>query len=304
MKKRILMILGVAVLVSLLLVGCKDNVQEQDGTTGQDGYNNAVDEYEFVVEDVTDEDGKQVTDAEGNKVTTQVLKPVTTKKSDKTTKKSDKDKTKDDKSPTLTTEATKPTESTTVEPAESTTNPVLTTLPVSKDIVPSISATGNVVTFSNKDQQTIKNMLEVPYLYESNYESKNGVPIEAATHVALWMLQNDNISSNSFPSETIVLDLFKYFGQTVVNFKTKCNDEGNNGNITYSAASDSFTVTSFEKRTHTVEITEFQDLGNNNYYKVIAKVSGANGVNSVTAIVQKNKLDSSLGFSIKALKWS
>lgn len=302
MKKRILMILGVTVLISLLLVGCKDNADEQNGTTSPEGYDSVVEEYEIVVEDVTDEDGKAVTDTDGNKVTTEVLKPVTTKKSDKKT--TTTTKTSKDDDVVLTTESTKPTESTTAKPAENTTNPVLTTIPVAKDNVPSISESGNKVTFSSEDQQKIKNMLEVPYLYETSYESKNGVPIKAATHVALWMLQNDNISTNSFASETIVLDLFKYFGQTVVNFKTKCNSDGNNENITYNIASDSFTVTSFEKRTHTVEITEFQDLGNNNYYKVIANVNGADGVSKVVAVIQKNKLDSNLGFSIKALKWS
>lgn len=289
------MILGITVLISLILVGCKDNAEDATTTTADEGYEDAVDNYEIEFEDVTDEEGNAVTDVDGNKVTTAIVK-----KSEKTTKSSTTKKS----GVTLTTESTKPTESTTVKPAENTTNPVLTTLPASQVAVPSTSDSGKKVTFSNKDQQTIKNMLEVPYLYEASYESADGVPINIATHVALWMLQNDNITSNTFPADTIVLDLFKYFGQTVVNFKTRCNSESNNKNITYSATSESFTVTSFEKRTHNVTITEFQDLGNNNYYKVIAKVDGADGVSKVVAVVQKNKLDSSLGFSIKALKWS
>ena len=51
-------------------------------------------------------------------------------------------------------------------------------------------------------------------------------------------------------------------------------------------------------------ITEDMDLGDNNFYKVTGKVSKADGVKEVQAVVQKNKLDSTLGFSIKALKWS
>ena len=40
------MILGVTVLISLLLVGCKDNADEQNGTTSPDGYDSVVEEYE------------------------------------------------------------------------------------------------------------------------------------------------------------------------------------------------------------------------------------------------------------------
>lgn len=66
-------------------------------------------------------------------------------------------------------------------------------------------------------------MLEVPGLYKFSYENKDGVSAEMATHVAVWMAAREDIKGTSFPSGTIVLDLFKYYGQTVVNFKSNCN---------------------------------------------------------------------------------
>ena len=51
-------------------------------------------------------------------------------------------------------------------------------------------------------------------------------------------------------------------------------------------------------------LTIIEDLGNNNFYKVTGTVSGTKKAKKVVAIIQKNRLDSTLGFSIKALKWS
>ena len=146
-------------------------------------------------------------------------------------------------------------------------------------------------------------MLEVPYLYEASYENSQGVPIGIATHAAIWMAERTGLSPSTFAAGTVVIDLFRYFGQTVVNFKIKCNEAGN-ANITYNSANDTFSIASYEDQTHTVDIQSFEDLGGNNYYKVTANVSGAKGIKKVVAIVQKNRLDNSLGFSIKALKWS
>lgn len=200
--------------------------------------------------------------------------------------------------------------------APGTTDSELTTLPMDEDEVPNTSASGDPVEFNDKDVKTVTNMLEVPYLYSASYESNQNVPIEIATHVACWMLQRENLDTNNFASGTVVIDLFNYFARTVVSFKTKCNDytgentdAANPAPITYNSSNDTFSVTgsSYENRTHTVNITQIQDLGNNNYYKVIAEVDGIDSgckSTSVVAVIQKNKLDTTLGFSIKALKWS
>lgn len=190
----------------------------------------------------------------------------------------------------------------------------LTTLPFDDIKVPSTSASGKKVKFSNADVATVTHMLEVPYLYMASYENTDQVPISIATHVACWMLERENLNTSSFASGTVVIDLFNYFDRTVVSFKTECNSYTGNGAtnaapITYNSDNDTFKITSdYEAATHEVTITEIQNLGNNNYYKVIGTVKAANGSNckatKVEAVIQKNKLDSSLGFSVKALKWS
>ena len=195
-----------------------------------------------------------------------------------------------------------------------TTGSELTTLSIDEDEVPSTSATGDPVAFSDEDVVTLTHMLEVPYLYLASYENTQNVPINIATHVACWMLERENLDTNNFASGTVVIDLFNYFARTVVSFKPKCNeytadDVDNAAPIRYNSNNDTFTVTgdSYESRTHIVNIIQIQDLGNNNYYKVIAEVSGIDSsckVSSVVAVVQKNKLDTTLGFSIKALKWN
>ena len=170
------------------------------------------------------------------------------------------------------------------------------------DKVPNSNDKGDKVRFSAKDNTRLKDMLEVPYLYNASYENSDGVPAEIASHVAIWMAQRDGLNTTTYASGTVVLDLFKYFGQTVVNFKTNCNDNKGNADITYNTANDTFTIPKAEAHQHTVKITTTESLGNN-YYRITATVSGAGSISKVVAVVQKNRLDSSLGFSIKALKW-
>lgn len=191
--------------------------------------------------------------------------------------------------------------------AKATTGKNLTTLPSEEDKVPKTTDKGTPVQFSDKDIATLTNMLEVPNLYVESFENSHRLPIDVATHVACWMAYRNSPNSKNFASATIVLDLFNYFAQTVVEFKTRCNGI-DKSNITYSISNDTFAVKEYESATHTVQITEIEDLGNNNYYKVTANVKEINNsgceYKKVVAVAQKNKLDTSLGFSIKALQWS
>lgn len=189
-----------------------------------------------------------------------------------------------------------------------TTGKELTTIEASKDKVPSTNASGKKVIFSQQDLERIAAMLEVPGLYKFSYENKDGVSAEMATHVAVWMATREDIKGTSFPSGTVVLDLFKYYGQTVVNFKSNCNAAAKKENIydiiNYSNKDSVFTITKGEAKQQSVKINRVESLGNNNYYKVTGSVSGAKSCKKVVAVVQKNRLDTELGFSIKALKWS
>lgn len=189
-----------------------------------------------------------------------------------------------------------------------TTGKELTTIEASKDKVPSTNASGKKVIFSQQDLERIAAMLEVPGLYKFSYENKDGVSAEMATHVAVWMAAREDIKGTSFPSGTIVLDLFKYYGQTVVNFKSNCNAAAKKENIydiiNYSNKDSVFTITKGEAKQQSVKINRVESLGNNNYYKVTGSVSGAKSCKKVVAVVQKNRLDTELGFSVKALKWS
>ena len=187
-----------------------------------------------------------------------------------------------------------------------TTGKELTTIEASKDKVPSTNASGKKVIFSQQDLERIAAMLEVPGLYKFSYENKDGVSAEMATHVAVWMAAREDIKGTSFPSGTIVLDLFKYYGQTVVNFKSNCNAAAKKENapISYSNKDSVFTITKGEAKQQSVKINRVESLGNNNYYKVTGSVSGEKSCKKVVAVVQKNRLDTDLGFSIKALKWS
>ena len=174
--------------------------------------------------------------------------------------------------------------------------------------MPSTNASGKKVIFSQQDLERIAAMLEVPGLYKFSYENKDGVSAEMATHVAVWMAAREDIKGTSFPSGTIVLDLFKYYGQTVVNFKSNCNAAAKKENIydiiNYSNKDSVFTITKGEAKQQSVKINRVESLGNNNYYKVTGSVSGAKSCKKVVAVVQKNRLDTELGFSVKALKWS
>lgn len=184
----------------------------------------------------------------------------------------------------------------------------LTTIEASKDKVPSTNASGKKVIFNQQDLERIAAMLEVPGLYKFSYENKDGVSAEMATHVAVWMAAREDIKGTSFPSGTIVLDLFKYYGQTVVNFKSNCNAAAKKENIydiiNYSNKDSVFTIAKGEAKQQSVKINRVESLGNNNYYKVTGSVSGAKSCKKVVAVVQKNRLDTELGFSVKALKWS
>lgn len=278
--------------------GLEDSAQEFGFEEDEDGNTVAV-EYEGDKAYVLDDNGKR---------TGKVLKrkPTTTT----TTKKSDKDSDDNKKAPNK--QEDRPNVPNKTDGEE--TKKELSTLPFDDIKVPSTSASGKKVKFSNADVATVTHMLEVPYLYMASYENTDQVPISIATHVACWMLERENLNTSSFASGTVVIDLFNYFDRTVVSFKTECNSYTGKGAtnaapITYNSDNDTFKITSdYEAATHEVTITEIQNLGNNNYYKVIGTVKAANGSNckatKVEAVIQKNKLDSSLGFSVKALKWS
>lgn len=330
MKKSIAILLALTLLLTMSFAACKSD--ETDSSA--EGLEAADNEYGLQDIEVTDKNGEVVTDKNGDPVTTEVAvkyeldkngktiavviddngEPVTDKNGKEVTVKPDIDLTTKKNKTTKkqkSTESTKPTKSTTVTTKgnESSTQKEITTLPIDKDKVPTIrdarnSKTKEAVAFSSKDQQTVKSMLEVPYLYKASYENADGVPINIAAHAALWMAQREGLNTSSYASGTIVLDLFKYFAQTVVNFKTQVNSESDNDNLVYNAQNDSFTVNSFETKQQDVTIQKIEYLGNNNYYLVTGKVSGVRGVSKVYAIIQKNKLDATLGFSVKALKWS
>lgn len=192
-----------------------------------------------------------------------------------------------------------------------TTSPELTTLPFEKDKVPKTSDTGKAVRFCDKDIAKITKILEVPYLYTANYENLDGVPISTARHVACWLAQNDGITSTTFAGDAIVIDLFTFFAETVTDFKTECNNIQNDSTpaeIKYNPADNIFTISSYESKTHSIQVNKIEHLGNNNYYKVYASVKEENKSGcknkKVVAIIQKNKLNSDLGFSIKAIKWN
>lgn len=181
--------------------------------------------------------------------------------------------------------------------------------------IPTLSSTGTKVQFSDSDIQILTYMLEVPYLYAANYDTGDAVPVSIASHVACWMAQESGSTANVFASGEVILNLFYYFAQTVAGYKANCNSDmsTNKAPITYNSSSDTFTITAqgddcIEEQTHSVTISKVEDLGTSNYYKVTASVTEVNSSGcskkKVVAIVQKNKLYSDLGFSVKALKWS
>lgn len=332
LKKSIALIIALTMVISTILVSCKDTTKNVTDQTTTEGLESSDTELGFENVEVTDEDGKKVTDKNGETVTKEVLveyvtdkkgntianligddnEPITDKHGNNVTAKTDYEKTtappatEDDGigKPPETVKTTKsPSTTKPTSKNEATTENEYTTLKPSQVKVPTTSDSGAETSFSQEDQETIKSLLEVPYLFTESYENADGVPVSIATHAAIWMAEREGLSTRTFASGTIVLGLFKYFDQTVVNFKTNCND-AKNENITYYASNDTFRIKSYETPTHSIKITSIQDLGNNNFYKITADVSGTNKAKKVVAVVEKNRLDATLGFSIKALKWS
>lgn len=290
LKKSIALIMALSVLVCGVFAACsskKTDGQNSAADTTQAGLANADTEFGTEI----NKDGKEVTVP---------IRETTTKKGETSTKKNNGGKGE--------TPTNGPTTPQTTDNKGETTGKELTTIEASKDKVPSTNASGKKVIFSQQDLERIAAMLEVPGLYKFSYENKDGVSAEMATHVAVWMAAREDIKGTSFPSGTIVLDLFKYYGQTVVNFKSNCNAAAKKENIydiiNYSNKDSVFTITKGEAKQQSVKINRVESLGNNNYYKVTGSVSGEKSCKKVVAVVQKNRLDTELGFSIKALKWS
>lgn len=334
MKKAFILLIAFIILISCVFASCSDKEKNtQNSSTTGEGLEGNDTEFGIESQDVTDKDGKKVTDKKGNTVTTNIAvvyktdkkgkrygvildkdgNPAKDKNGNEITIAADDDNTGSKKS-TTNTPSKNAAKTTTQKPTkpEKTTGTTKKDVPLTdsnattkfegKEVVPKTSATGTEVNFSVKDQNILKSMLEVPYLYTKNYENSDGVPIEIAAHTAVWMSARDGNSTGIFPSSPVVLNLFKYYGQTVVNFKTKCNKYSDKTSIKYIKANDTFDIKKHTKKVQNVSITKIEDLGNNNYYKVTGKVSGCSK-KTVVAIVQKNKLDSSLGFSVKALNW-
>lgn len=335
MKKAVVLLLALVVIISCVFVSCKGK-DDDPTTTTEAGLENSAEEFGIETTDVTDKNGKKVTDKDGKAVTTEVAVKyrrdkkgrsygqvldndgndltdkngknvtikVTTAPAEKDTEKNKNTKpakeTTNNKLTTTTTQKPTGTTKKNVEP----TSDKDTTKPVGDDTVPKTNATGKEVSFSIEDQNILKSMLEVPYLYTASYENSDGVPISIAAHTAVWMAEREGGTRTVYPSSPIVLSLFKYYDQTVVNFKTKCNNENNGAPIKYISKDDTFEITEYTSKKQEVTITKIEDLGRNNYYKVTGKVTNAKGKTKVVAIVKKNKLDITLGFSIKALKWS
>ena len=308
MRKAIAVVLATTIAVSVAMIGCSKSKNNEETTTKTvDGLKNNEDTFSIEEETVTDKNGEAVTDKNGNPVTTQVMyKETTDKKGNKIAVKIDDNGevvTDKNKKPVTvhTTKAPKTTSTTAVSlPEESST---ITTVAPDKDIVPKIDDSTKSASFTEDEIKVIEAMFEVPGIYASNYENSDGVPLDAAKHAAIWMAQRENLNTKTYASGTIVLGLFKFFGQTVVNFKNNC---GKNAEITYNASNDTFTIPSAESAVQKVsieKIEEYSQKNNNNYYKITAKVSGCDK-SKVVAVVQKNRLESSLGFSIKAMRWS
>ncbi len=312
LKKNISILISLLLVVSLSLAACSSKDDEGKNSDGGDGILSSSDDYGFetdengnevLVKYEKDENGNviaNVVDKDGNKTGTTVPAKNFNNNS------SNNDKIDNNNKPSTKDDVTNKTNK-----EKETTNPELTTLPLDKDKVPSTSETGKSVRFCDNDIKRITKMLEIPYLYTESYENIDGVPISLARHVACWTAQNNGITTTNFAGNAVVIDLFTFFAETVTNFKTECNNTGNDSSpaqIKYNPANDIFTISSYESRTHSIQIDKIENLGNNNYYKVYASVKAENNSGcknkKVVAIIQKNKLDTKLGFSIKALKWS
>lgn len=322
LKKTFVLTLAVIIVITSAFTACSkkesDKTSDTKADTTEQGLVNTENEIGFATVVVTDEKGKAVTDEKGKKVTTEAAvvyedgkayllgsdgEKATNSKGKYVTVKAPTTKPADDV--TLKTNTTKKSKQTTKRDVALTASPQTTKFD-GEDIVPSLSQDGKEINFNESDMAIIERMLEVPYLYLADYENNEGVPIEIAAHVAVWMAEHEGSTRTVYPSSPVVLNLFKFFGQTVVHFKTKCNDYAPDAMapISYNAKDDTFTISEFTPKKQDVKITKIEDLGNNNYYKITGKVSSADGKKNVVAIVQKNRLDVTLGFSIKALKWS
>lgn len=328
MKKNVAFILALLLVISAGLSACSGDGKKTNGTTttAPEGLNDAQTHYGFEL----NEDGEEVAviyekdkkgnekayeiDSEGNKKKDKkgnyIEIPIKEASTTTTTTKRN-----DGANSTTTTKNNNSGNTTTTKPSTTgyvpnddvaTTGGELTTLSISEDKVPKLSAAGKEVAFSAEDQQKIANMLEVPGLCNYGYENSDGVSAELAVHVAIWMATRDGQTSIIQPSRTVALDLFKFFGQTVISFSKNCNSAAakENAPISYSESEDVYNITSTEAKKQTVVIKKIENLGNNNYYKITGNVSGVKGTSKVTAVIQKNRLDNALGFSIKALKWS
>lgn len=308
MKKAIAVVLATTIAVSVAMIGCSKGQKKEKDTTSTtvDGLIGNEDTYEIVEEKVTNEKGEAVTDKDGNAVTTQIMyKETTDKKGNKINIKIDDngEVVTDKNHKPVTAKPTTTKATTTKAPKSTEPTSEVTTVPVDEDVVPKIDDKTKPAEFNESEKKIVKSMLEVPYLYKSNYENEDGVPVEAARHAAVWMAQRENLNTSTYASGTVVLGLFKFFGQTVVQFKNNC---GSTSIITYNESNDTFTIpkAESEKQTVTVEkIEEYAQKNNNNYYKVTAKVSGCSK-SKVVAVIQQNRLENSLGFSIKAMRWS
>lgn len=313
MKRNIIICISLLLVVALFFSACasKDskNNKNENGvgiSSNDDQYGLEIDENgnEVLVKYETDKKGNviaNVVDEDGNK--TGVTVPA--KNYNNNSNNNDKIDNNNIEKPTKEDITNK------TDNEKETTSPQLTTLPFEKDSVPSTSDTGKAVRFNDKDIARIKKMLEVPYLYTANYENANGVPISTARHVACWIAQSNGITSTTFAADAVIIDLFTYFAETVVDFKTQCNDTNDDSTpakIKYNPANNIFTISSYESKTHSIQIDKIENLGNNNYYKVYGSVKEQNksGCNrkKVVAVIQKNKLNTDLGFSLKAIKWS
>ena len=312
MRKAIAVVLATAIAVSVAMIGCSKNGKKEDSTsTTIDGLIGNEDTYDIVDEEVTDEKGETVTDKNGNAVTTQVMyKETTDKKGNKITVKvddngevvTDKNK-KPVKKPIKNNKNNNKNEDKKDDAVDDIPENEIVEVDPSDDIVPKIDDKTKPAEFNNSEKEVVESMLSVPNLCNSNYENSDGVPIDVARHAAVWMAQREELNTKTYASGTIVLGLFKFFGQTVVNFKNNC---GSTKEIKYNADNDTFTIPNAESTVQTVtvdKVEEYAQKNNNNYYKVTASVSGGDKT-KVVAVVQKNKLDNKLGFSIKAMRWS
>jgi len=317
LTKKIAILLTATLVITTCFAACTsktdDNNEAQSAT---DGLNANAEEFGFEVDEegntvpVIYEDGKAyIVDENGKKTKKKIKNPKNLPES-ATAQKADKDS---NNNVTPTGKPNVPTNKT--DEAPETTNAKLTTIKSKDDKVPSTSDSGVPVKFSNDDISTISYMLEVPYLYAESYENSQKVPISVANHVACWMAQKNGANSSTFAKGEVVLNLFRYFAQTVVNYQNLCNTDNSadKAPITYNNNNDTFSIVAkengaIEKQTHSITVESVEALGNNNYYKVTASVAEKNAsgckYKKVVAIIQKNLLDSNLGFSVKALKWS